>query len=1043
MPKNIRKGSTTDFTRDMVRYENPFKYSGETTLTANYIDNKNVPVMHNHLGEVAVFNDWSFDSILLSSSILLDKNVPECSSALVGKFCNSSGLSYLCMVESINTNLISIYNLDGSKCFEYSNSELFNNLAAVHYGDFNGDGIKDFIILKNDLNDSIIFTSNSSIENYKSAFRISHLKVNKVEKSYIGDFNGDGRDDLCIIESTNELSIYHGENGNKSLVRAIKFSASPYDLSSNSYKYMVGDFDGDGKDDLLHISGSHHVNYLFSNGKGGFIVQRPTPESDEGKYDVQSGYFLPGSFDSTAYDSVLHILNDKIHIWKSLSRNKAHIVSAYTGIQDISVHTPLVYDTNSDGLDDLVFLDDSNNTVHIFQSNMCQGGSLKSYAAYHGISYSNLISQRHETMHSINGKNLSVPTDKIKIPTVSHYIWINNDSCATYLNDTAEKILSVNFDILPTSLWSHNLWINKSSSSHERTIKMFEALGGKVKFIEDLPSYNLISNVVEKAISSNSFGEASDYLRFTILKDFGGLYLDIDYQLNEDVTVLNKVFDFYASSEGWKADWVSSSVIGATKGHPIVSGALNYSTTLSMDLLNCELNSKDFSIMTGPGSISVAYFKHSNSNNNLDVVFTSEMGQGTKNLGVFGELNVNSISMNVNEQNITIGNFGNHWVMNTWSAVIDNSKNTNIITKEKKSMTAKTNDLLLKALKFLLEEKHVEEKDIAFEQQRNTLIINTAFCTKVDTSVIQGMSNQEIEMLLDKCHLIKKEGNIEAKNIGFFESRPIPVLSLLSDNKNFLFTNKADIFGESLAKARGHEFDTLEQLLNNINKGDTYVEVGANYGDFLISVSDKIGDTGMAYGFEPSPTVFPFLAASVAANNRSNVILEQKAVSSSDGEVTFMVRDEVDAGGSLGSSVAPSLESGQFNDIEDGISTSTEVTVPAVSLDTYFMTHNITPTLVRLDSEGFECQVIRGMQNTLKNSANLILSVELQPNLIKHFETQDSLEECLDLIYDNGFYVSYISDSSNTYVDKQTLLNTEGAEILAVKSLADNINYDL
>src|SRR5437762_5743983 len=67
----------------------------------------------------------------------------------------------------------------------------------------------------------------------------------------VGDFNGDGRQDLAVANETNNVSILLGDG-------AGNFSpATPFGVGSLPFSVAVGDFNGDGKQDLAvanHIS---------------------------------------------------------------------------------------------------------------------------------------------------------------------------------------------------------------------------------------------------------------------------------------------------------------------------------------------------------------------------------------------------------------------------------------------------------------------------------------------------------------------------------------------------------------------------------------------------------------------------------------------------------------------------------------------------------------------------------------------------------------------------------------------------------------------
>lgn len=77
--------------------------------------------------------------------------------------------------------------------------------------------------------------------------------------------------------------------------------------------------------------------------------------------------------------------------------------------------------------------------------------------------------------------------------------------------------------------------------------------------------------------------------------------------------------------------------------------------------------------------------------------------------------------------------------------------------------------------------------------------------------------------------------------------------------------------------------------------------------------------------------------------------------------------------------------------------------MPSVNLDNYFEEHQIVPDVIRIDIEGAECTTIKGLEKTITDADNLILSIEWQRDLIDNFETEESMESCLGLLLDNGF----------------------------------------
>src|SRR5438477_9362799 len=104
--------------------------------------------------------------------------------------------------------------------------------------------------------------------------------------SAVGDFNGDGKQDLAVTNiSTHSVSILLG-NGNGS------FSApANFPVGSTPTSLAVGDFNGDGKQDLAVANlGSNTAGVYLGNGVGGFTLSVNVRVGD-GPYSVTVGDF--------------------------------------------------------------------------------------------------------------------------------------------------------------------------------------------------------------------------------------------------------------------------------------------------------------------------------------------------------------------------------------------------------------------------------------------------------------------------------------------------------------------------------------------------------------------------------------------------------------------------------------------------------------------------------------------------------------------------------------------------------------------------------
>lgn len=151
------------------------------------------------------------------------------------------------------------------------------------------------------------------------------------------------------------------------------------------------------------------------------------------------------------------------------------------------------------------------------------------------------------------------------------------------------------------------------------------------------------------------------------------------------------------------------------------------------------------------------------------------------------------------------------------------------------------------------------------------------------------------------------------------------------------------------------EADVEEVFLDSLRPGGVVYDVGANIGWFSLLAARGVGPGGAVYAFEPFLANAYYLRLNAASNGFGNVTTVPAAVGSTDGWARFA----------------------EESSLEGRLSSEGESLVPLLSLDKWVAEMECRPPdLLKIDVEGAEADVLRGME-ALLSSAKPVLIIEL------------------------------------------------------------------
>ncbi|MCA9955344.1 MAG: FkbM family methyltransferase [Ardenticatenaceae bacterium] len=187
-----------------------------------------------------------------------------------------------------------------------------------------------------------------------------------------------------------------------------------------------------------------------------------------------------------------------------------------------------------------------------------------------------------------------------------------------------------------------------------------------------------------------------------------------------------------------------------------------------------------------------------------------------------------------------------------------------------------------------------------------------------------------------------------------------------------------------------HEMETIAHLDQLAQPGMTMLDIGAHVGYYSCRYAKKVGANGRIFSFEPHPRTFATLKHNVA--KLPQVTAVQLALAEQEGTAELHDYLMMSASGSLHydeSMAALQKAQTQANDIAPRIGqtfAAQTFTVRTTPVDTFLSAHGISQVdLVKMDIEGAEIGALRGMQQTIANSPNLVLVMEYNPQALKAF----------------------------------------------------------
>jgi FkbM family methyltransferase len=189
---------------------------------------------------------------------------------------------------------------------------------------------------------------------------------------------------------------------------------------------------------------------------------------------------------------------------------------------------------------------------------------------------------------------------------------------------------------------------------------------------------------------------------------------------------------------------------------------------------------------------------------------------------------------------------------------------------------------------------------------------------------------------------------------------------------------------------RGERFDSFLVGLYDamLRPGMNVVDVGANIGFTALIAARQVGEGGRVFAFEPNPYNYDFLVSNIRENGAGNIMPLQKAAADAAGEIEMFLYPHRRSGSARGRIYRP----------ENGWQS---IAVEAITIDEFCEKNDVSVGFVKIDVEGAEEKVVRGMERTIDRNPSLAIVMEFSPQMLT--QAGSSPASFFDRVQQKGF----------------------------------------
>lgn len=181
--------------------------------------------------------------------------------------------------------------------------------------------------------------------------------------------------------------------------------------------------------------------------------------------------------------------------------------------------------------------------------------------------------------------------------------------------------------------------------------------------------------------------------------------------------------------------------------------------------------------------------------------------------------------------------------------------------------------------------------------------------------------------------------------------------------------------------------DSSDHILNYLEHSEVIFDIGANIGQTSFNIFHTQKSKGLnpsIYAFEPYPRTYQRLKTNITLNANKNIHAYNLGLSTEKGILHMIQHSPSNSGGFR-----------MTNNPTNSIS------VPVISLDEFVFENKLTKIdFIKIDVEGFELQVLKGAENTIKHfKPTLIFEYKVENIRAQNGDIADAFNRLLEMNY--------------------------------------------